>query len=602
MKKKLLYGLTGLLFALSLAGFVACDDDDDDDDSSSGDTGESHEVTLTSGSIVQLISADEVAAFVSQDDFYGRFAVVAEDYSSSGDDDYIYIYSDSAGENQLTVTFDEGTDDEVTYSNLLDNAIYVSADDCSEGIWVKTNLESATVVCYPAWLGKIVDGEDLKDATGVKLSFSFSGSSENYFYCVLCADADFETYIAWASDLLEEGSYTILAADDEDVWDAILEDGVYYFGYSDQGTFSWKALSELEDGTYTAEGALDVTVSVTTKDNEVSSVSIGGTDLTELELKEIDGNGYYFYSIGSTSYGFSASAGAWSYTDSNSKSYVILLEATGEGYEYDYLTAITASAASGAATIGAVTGHVRVYTSGSERILGMSVDGSNVYPAYSSDFRYAVTSGSTVSLYDVSVSGSMSSGYTYSTDEVEVASSITVNGTTYTLSSMSGFTALANNDTSWTWWDGATDYVSVSGDFALYFTWTQSSDEFCDNVLKLYDESSNYWDFNLAYYADNGQTTAMLWGAGDDSLYNADNITDSSTTGDGFCGTWEVYVIRVGSTLAVYAVSDTGYEYQITQTNFTEAALSVGINGNPVAGIDDGSLFYQLGSASSSSK
>ena len=32
MKKKLLYGLMGLLFALSLVGFVACDDDDDDDD------------------------------------------------------------------------------------------------------------------------------------------------------------------------------------------------------------------------------------------------------------------------------------------------------------------------------------------------------------------------------------------------------------------------------------------------------------------------------------------------------------------------------------------------------------------------------------------
>ena len=34
MKKKLLYGLMGLVVALSLVGFVSCDDDDDDDDAS----------------------------------------------------------------------------------------------------------------------------------------------------------------------------------------------------------------------------------------------------------------------------------------------------------------------------------------------------------------------------------------------------------------------------------------------------------------------------------------------------------------------------------------------------------------------------------------
>ena len=35
MKKKLLYGLMGLVVALSLVGLVSCDDDDDDDDGAS---------------------------------------------------------------------------------------------------------------------------------------------------------------------------------------------------------------------------------------------------------------------------------------------------------------------------------------------------------------------------------------------------------------------------------------------------------------------------------------------------------------------------------------------------------------------------------------
>lgn len=152
-------------------------------------------------------------------------------------------------------------------------------------------------------------------------------------------------------------------------------------------------------------------VSVTTKDGDVSSVSIGSTDLEELEFT----SGYYYYSIGDSgiSYLFSPVEGAWSYTDSESKSYVILLETTGSGYAYDYLTDITASAASGAANIGTVTGKVEVYNGGYEWIFGMSVDGSNVYPTSGGDFRYGVISSSgSTTLYDVSVSGSMSSGYT----------------------------------------------------------------------------------------------------------------------------------------------------------------------------------------------
>ena len=94
--------------------------------------------------------------------------------------------------------------------------------------------------------------------------------------------------------------------------------------------------------------------------------------------------------------------------------------------------------------------------------------------------------------------------------------------------------------------------------------------------------------------------------AGWSDLLVDNNMTTTITDGETLLGTWDVYVIRVGSTLAVYAKGggngSTGYECHITQANFTTAALSMGFTGNPTAGIDAGTLYYQLGKASSSSK
>ena len=255
-------------------------------------------------------------------------------------------------------------------------------------------------------------------------------------------------------------------------------------------------------------------------------------------------------------------------------------------------------------------------------VIVVDSDGESVaWQLYSLTAKFNVVSDNGVTLYTIKVSNS-DDAYTYSYEETTLdaaADSVTVNETTYTLSSMGDLTSLDNNDYDGdVWGDGATDYVSVEGDFALYFTWTQSYD-YPDNVLEMYDASGNYWDWTVV-------TNGLGWGdllLTSDSDNDGENDANSNFTcnlesgevsistsgkneGTSYCGTWEVYLVRTGSTLAVYVKGcgngSTGYECHITQTEFTKDSLSVGINSNPAAGIDSGSLYYQLGSASSSSE
>lgn len=122
---------------------------------------------------------------------------------------------------------------------------------------------------------------------------------------------------------------------------------------------------------------------------------------------------------------------------------------------------------------------------------------------------------------------------------------------------MGDLTSLDNNDTDWTWWDGAADYVSVEGDFALYFTWRQYQDDYADNVLELYGDSDDdgeneYWD----WYIGCDPQGSDPFGNGDGSagwgdLLDDDNMTTTITEGETLLGTWDVYIIRVGTRLFV---------------------------------------------------
>lgn len=163
----------------------------------------------------------------------------------------------------------------------------------------------------------------------------------------------------------------------------------------------------------------------------------------------------------------------------------------------------------------------------------------------------------------------------------EVSSSYTINDTTYLVDNFRGLKELTNNDTSWTWWDGATDYVSVSGNFCLVFWWTQSADDWADNTLEIIADSV-YWDYSL------GSDVSTGWG----DLYSSDNA--NLVTGSSLLGDWQVVVLRYGTTLAVMA-TNSDYTFYYTDTGFTTSDCSIGFTGNPAAGIDEDTLCYMLG-------
>ena len=377
--------------------------------------------------------------------------------------------------------------------------------------------------------------------------------------------------------------------------------------------------------TYIAEGALNDTVAVSVEDGDVSTVYVGGTAATYDSSADtwtaVISNVEYVISLsGNTTDGFSysyttiASGSLSGYTvtatvDSTGKitasvassdgtdiggnydgdantytmtvsdvEYTLTIWLDNGAAEYSYTADFTASGdLDETVTVTVTDGTITAVTVGST-----ACEGSGRYWSYSGESSFYVEDETlwvtqTQTTLRILGSATSSSGYRYTLTESEY-------GSGYSLS-LGESTALDNNDTSWSWWDGATDYVSVSGNFALYLTWDQSSDDYADNTLEMYNSSSQYWDWTIV-------TDGVGWG---DLMGTSDTVTVSGTDGTSYLATWEVYVIRLESTLMVYVASDTGYEYYITQTDFTTEELSVGINGNPAAGIDDGTLYYQLG-------
>ena len=157
----------------------------------------------------------------------------------------------------------------------------------------------------------------------------------------------------------------------------------------------------------------------------------------------------------------------------------------------------------------------------------------------------------------------------------------TINGTTYSVDDFEGPTSLTNNDTSWEWWNGATDYVGVSGNFCLVFWWTQSADDYADNTFEIIADGT-YWDYSI------GSAVSTGWG----DLYSSDNA--SLAEGSSLLGDWQVVVLRYGSTLAAMA-TNSDYTFYYTDTGFTTSDCSIGFTGNPAAGIDEDTLCYILG-------
>lgn len=149
-----------------------------------------------------------------------------------------------------------------------------------------------------------------------------------------------------------------------------------------------------------------------------------------------------------------------------------------------------------------------------------------------------------------------------------------------------------NNDTDWGWWNGATDWVTVSGDFMLKFTYT-NNDYARDPVFEMHnDETDMYLDVDVMETDTANNSTA--WGGlirgpkeGTTADYTGELLTGvtivKSTVGTipaDLKGDYVITVVRVGSTLMVTCTIG---EFSIvhTITGFTTAQLTGRIAGNP---------------------
>lgn len=168
--------------------------------------------------------------------------------------------------------------------------------------------------------------------------------------------------------------------------------------------------------------------------------------------------------------------------------------------------------------------------------------------------------------------------YDYSNGAVSVA----IDGSA---ADMSSPVAVTNNDTDGAWWNGGTESLSVSGDFVVQYTWTNSRDaSYTDAVVEITD-GTLYWD----------QTTfADLWG----DLYTGATTTSAKYYLNGaettavalgtegyFGGEYTATIVRNGDQLIVLesVVKTNGdtYAYVITQSGFTTADVSTCLTGNP---------------------
>ena len=135
MKKKLLYGLMGLVFALSLVGFVACDDDDDDDEEEvtfdiDAYTEEMKEegYAVTDSSAIEEADDSTVMQIVTADELEGAESVVFVITYGSGSNRWFTICQDSGWSGKVEV----GELSSGTYTLTLSSAgAYLESTDDS---------------------------------------------------------------------------------------------------------------------------------------------------------------------------------------------------------------------------------------------------------------------------------------------------------------------------------------------------------------------------------------------------------------------------------------------------------------------------------------
>lgn len=168
--------------------------------------------------------------------------------------------------------------------------------------------------------------------------------------------------------------------------------------------------------------------------------------------------------------------------------------------------------------------------------------------------------------------------------------SVTIDDTAISLNWDCG-TTWENADTDGSWWNGSVgNTVSLSGDFSLRVTWSNTRDaNYSDVVVEFYNSSLLYWDWTIGDVAGWGDllTAGTTTYAYTEDGETADWVSTGTSNGE-FQGLYELVAVRSGSTLLVQVSlvrTADGFDeqvavYTVTTTGFTTDDLTFTMTGN----------------------
>ena len=359
MKKKLLYGLVGLVLAMSLVGFVACSDDDDDGGKS--DSSKTADAVYNG----EDGSEDEESAFTSFKVTYNSKYVATKIVAVLGGTTYTFNSSDMSS----------WDDDGVTYywvAIQLEDKRYELYVYHSEGQWC---------YYYYAW-----------DITPYTASWGGTGTNALSAYTVtVYADED----DVWWVEVTDGSTYyypststsggtttcSFTVAGDDDT-STVYSLTFTYDSSKDAYTYTYD-----EATGYEATGALSQTVLVTVEDGSITAVTVGGTSAT-----------------------VTSSASVWTYGG-----YTLTFEGSGTSYTYSWTADLSATGALTWSMNYDVVVNATVTSAGEVTINSVTVEDEKATKDTTDSSVWAVTVYSVEYTLTVTVSSSGSATYTTAT-------------------------------------------------------------------------------------------------------------------------------------------------------------------------------------------
>ena len=448
MKKKLLYGLAGLLVALSLTGFAACSDDDDDggrDNTSDSSDVDLDDYTLGDGETgpTLLVSASKLS---------GATSVVIVFTYDTGSDCWLNICSDADWNDNLDV----GWQDEGTYTLTLTDSLckvknaegevvfttttYTLSTYTSGGIYVAAGSTSGggTVEIVSATVYYDEEEETTSDGTATYVAAEYGDETTDFTSVTVTYDSDYviTEVVAELDDSKETLSILSTWTDDGVTYyySSFQTDEKIYYLYlyysDDDGKWCYYYYSSSYIA-YTAswggsgDNALaDYTVTVYASDGDVGWVEVNiGSTYYDVEN--------YVWSDDVTTCSFTVDG-----EDDTSTIYTLTLtyDSSKDTYSYTYTSVGTQNLT--ATTEQTSIGTVLVRYNSTEGIQSVTVDGNTTsldddegtytYSVYSDDYSTTTTYAITVT---VSTSGDTpTASYSYTIASVTLTASYSGSG------------------------------------------------------------------------------------------------------------------------------------------------------------------------------